>query len=83
MSKYKFDKNKKPLPDDAEISKYKDFGKLIHNYQRATKPLYHKPLYKQPKVFIFLVMIVLLALLIAHLAEEEEHEKPVPVEQKP
>jgi energy-converting hydrogenase Eha subunit F len=82
MSKYKFDKNKKPLPDDAEISKYKDFGKLVHNYQRATKPLYHKPLYKQPKVFIFLVMIVLLALLITHFADKEEQQKPVPQEQQ-
>ena len=83
MSKYKFDKNKKPLPADDDISKYKDFGKLIHNYQRATKPLYEKPLYKQPKTFIFLVMIVLLALLIAHLAEKEEQEKPAPQEQQP
>ncbi|MCG3167577.1 MAG: hypothetical protein POELPBGB_03371 [Bacteroidia bacterium] len=82
MSKYKFDKNKKPLPGDDEISKYKDFGKLIHNYQRATKPLYHKPLYKQPKVFIFLVMIVLLALLIAHLSEKEKQQKPALQEQK-
>lgn len=83
MSKYKFDKNKKPLPGDDEISKYKDFGKLIHNYQRATKPLYNKPLYKQPKVFIFLVVIVLLALLISHLAEKEEQQKPAPQEQNP
>jgi hypothetical protein len=82
MSKYKFDKNKKPLPDDAEISKYKDFGKLVHNYQRATKPLYHKPLYKQPKVFIFLVMIVLLAILLAKVSEKEQ-KQPAPVEQKP
>lgn len=83
MSKYKFDKNKKPLPGDDEINKYKDFGKLIHNYQRATKPLYEKPLYKQPKVFIFLVMIVLLALLIAHFSEKDEQQKSVPIEQKP
>lgn len=82
MSKYKFDKNKKPLPGDDEINKYKDFGKLIHNYQRATKPLYHKPLYKQPKVFIFLVMIVLLVILLAKVSEKEE-QKPAPVEQKP
>lgn len=83
MSKFKFDKNKKPLPGDDEISKYKDFGKLIHNYQRATKPLYENPLYRQPKVFIFLVMIVLLALLIAHLSEKEKEQNPAPVEQKP
>jgi len=83
MSKYKFDKNKKPQPGDDEISKYKDFGKLIHNYQRATKPLYQKPLYRQPKVFIFLVMIVLLAFLIVHLAEKEKEQKPAPVEQQP
>ncbi len=83
MSKYTFNKNKKPLPGDDEISKYKDFGKLIHNYQRATKPLYHKPLYKQPKVFIFLVMIVLLALLISHFAEKEKDQTPAPVEQQP
>lgn len=77
MSKYTFDKNKKPLPDDAEISKYKDFGKLIHNYQHATKPLYHKPLYKQPKVFIFLVMIVLLAIILAKVSDKKQDDKPV------
>lgn len=83
MSKYKFDKDKKPLPDDAEINKYKDFGKLVHNYQRATKPLYHKPLYKQPKVFIFLVMIVLLAILLAKVSEKEKEQSPAPTELKP
>ncbi len=82
MSKYKFDKNKKPLPADDEISKYKDFGKLIHNYQRATKPLYEKSLYKQPKTFIILVIIVLLAILLAKVSEKEK-EQPAPVEQNP
>jgi len=83
MSKYKFDKNKKPQPGDGEISKYKDFGKLIYNYQRATRPLYEKPLYKQPGVFIFLVIIVLLAMLIAHLSEKEKEQNPSKTEQKP
>lgn len=83
MSKYKFDKNKKPEPGDDEISKYKDFGKLIYNHQRATRPLYEKPLYKQPKVFIFLVIVVLLALLIAHLSEKEQQQEPPQTEQNP
>lgn len=82
MSKYKFDKNKKPLPGDDEINKSKDFGKLIYNYQRATKPLYEKPLYKQPRTFIILVIIVLLAILLAKVSEKEEKQQPVPAEQK-
>jgi len=38
---------------------------LLYNYHHATKPLYAKPLYKDPKVFIALVILVLLALLVS------------------
>ena len=78
MSKYKFDKNKKLPLGDEEIRKYKDFGKLIYNYQRATKPVYKMPLYKQPRTFILLILIVVIALLIAYLGEKEEKQKSLP-----
>lgn len=83
MKKYKFDKDKQPQPGDEEISRYKDFGKLIHNYQRATKPIYEKPLYRQPKVFIFLLIVVLLSILIAHFSEKEKEQQPEKQEQQP
>jgi len=66
MKKYKLNKDKKQEElSSEEIRKYKDFGKLVHNYEKATKPIYKKPLYKDPKTFIILLIIVLLAYLIA------------------
>ncbi len=51
-----------PEPTDAELLRYKDSGKLLFNYQRAATLLHRKPLYKDPKAFMVLVLIVLLGL---------------------
>ncbi|MFZ1686558.1 MAG: hypothetical protein WAU70_03995 [Flavobacteriales bacterium] len=60
------------VPADAEISRYRDFGKLVYNYERMTAPLYKRPLYKDPKAFIAIIVIVLLAILIAEVVEKEK-----------
>ncbi len=65
MKKYKLNKDKREELSKEEIHKYKDFGKLVYNYQRAAKPIYKKPLYRDPKTFLVILIIVLLAYLIA------------------
>jgi len=81
MKKYKLDREQKEL-SDQEVLKYKDFGKLVYNYHIATRPIYKKPLYKDPKMFIALVLIVLLAIWVAEeVAKEKEAEQQAPQEQ--
>ena len=71
MTNYKFNIDK-PEPKEEQIKKHKDFKKVMYNYQKATKPLYMAPLYKNPFVFIFLVVVVILAYLISEYADTEQ-----------
>ena len=57
---------------DTEITKYRDPKKLLYNYQKAKNLLHKKPLYKDPKSFIVLILIVALAIFIAETAEKNE-----------
>jgi hypothetical protein len=77
MTRYKI-KIGKPALSDEKIDKHKDFKKLYYNYQRATKPLYKTPLYKDKKVFLALLIILLLTYLIVEFGEkkQEENKKP-------
>jgi hypothetical protein len=52
------------VPSQEEMNKYKDFGKLTHNYQRMTKPLYQRPFYKYRKGFLMILLILVLLYLI-------------------
>jgi hypothetical protein len=52
-------------PSDSELLRYRDSGKLWYNYQRGRDLLHRKPLYKDPKAFVALLLIVLLAWLIS------------------
>lgn len=55
-------------------SKYKDFGKLVTNYESTLNRLHKKPLYKDPKAFLFLVMIILVAILVFEAAENDKKQ---------
>ena len=74
MKKYKLGKDEQDVPGDDEIRKYKDFGKLIYNYEKVTKP--PKPLYKDPKAFLVLVLIILVTYLLFNVLEEGEETPP-------
>ncbi len=74
MKKYRLDREHSEL-SDQEVLKYKDYGKLVYNYHIATRPLYKKPLYKDPKVFIALVILVLLAIWIAEEVSKDAKDK--------
>ena len=60
---------------DAEIGAHKDGRGLYYNYHKAVKPLYKKPLYRDPRTFVALLIIVLLAILVSEVALKEEQEK--------
>ncbi|HRH39646.1 MAG TPA: hypothetical protein PK760_14950, partial [Flavobacteriales bacterium] len=61
-----------PEPTDSELLRYKNSGKLVHNYQRAVTALHKRPIYKDPKVFFALVIIVLMAWFISEVVEKEQ-----------
>lgn len=52
------------IPSDEEMSKYKDFGKLTHNYQRMTEPLYKRPIHRYRKGFLMILLVLLILWLI-------------------
>lgn len=54
-----------PEPTDADLRRYRDHGRLLHNYARARDMLHRRPLYRDPKAFLVLLLIVLLAWLVS------------------
>lgn len=57
-----------------EVMKLKDFKRLKNNYERATKDLYRNRLYRDPKLFLGLLMVLLILWIIWEMAEKEEKE---------
>ncbi len=56
---------------DAEIARYRDPKRLLYNYQRARTMLHRKPLYKDPKAFLVLLLIVLVTILVVEARKEQ------------
>ena len=50
-------------PTKEQMVRYKDFASLSHKYERLAKRP-KKPLYKDPKLFLLLLIIGLLFLLV-------------------
>lgn len=78
-------------PTDAEIAGYRDPKRLLYNYQKASQLLHRKPLYRDPRAFFALLLIVALAWFLADVVEKPSegrnkrgsdgkalHERPVP-----
>lgn len=64
MRKFTVNKDKKELnPTDAQIKRHKDFSRLSHDYEKLTKRG-KKPLFRDPKMFLFLLIIGIILLLI-------------------
>jgi len=68
-------------PSDAEIARYRDPKRLVYNYQRARERWHRRPLYKDPRSFLALLLIVLLAWLLSDVVERER-EQPAPDRQE-
>lgn len=70
-------------PTDAEIARYRDPKRLLYNYQKAKRLIHQRPLYRDPKAFFALLLIVALAWFLAEVVErpkvpqkdQVEHEK--------
>ncbi len=64
MRKFKLNTDKKDLtPTEAQIKRQKDFSRLHHDYEKLTKRG-KKPLYRDPKLFIFFVLLAVILFLI-------------------
>ncbi len=54
---------KKKEPTREQINRYKDFSRLSHDYERIVKRP-KKPLYKDPKLFLYLFLLGLILYLM-------------------
>lgn len=73
MSKYEFTPKKKS-PSKEDISKYKDFAKLVGPVEKAKQRL-HRPLYKDPKFFFGIVVVLLILYLVWTQVEIDRRDK--------
>ena len=74
MKEYKINKDQAPkVPSSETIAKYKNFRHLSHEYDRLTKRP-RVPIYKDKKAFLVLLLIVLIAFVLAQIADEEEDD---------
>lgn len=81
--RYTISPKQRQEPTDAEIAKYRDPKKLVYNYQKAQQLLHKKPIYKDPKAFLVLLLIVLLAYFLSErTGRTESNEAPVKTELK-
>ncbi len=67
---------------DEDIMKYKDFGQLTTNYQEVINRVHKKPLYKDPKAFITLVLAIIILYLVLE-AVNEDSSTPAPTTNTP
>lgn len=70
-------------PDDNELLRYRNSGRLQYNYQRARTALHRKPLYKDPRSFVILLLIVLLAWFISESVKQPPTGRKVTPERSP
>ena len=81
MSQIKIKKGKN-VPDPEKIRKHKNFGRLLTAYDKATKPLYKRLLYRDKWGFLAILLIILAAVLVFEYLDDkgEEPKSPVPLE---
>lgn len=64
MRKFKLNTDSKPQePTREQLARYKDFASVSHQYDRIAKRP-KKPLYKDPKLFLLLLIIGIVFLLL-------------------
>ncbi|HRP52855.1 MAG TPA: hypothetical protein PLI97_05040 [Fluviicola sp.] len=60
---HRISNNKQQEPSQEQLKKYKDFATVSHQYNKLTKRP-KKPLYKDPKMFLLLLILGLMFLLL-------------------
>jgi hypothetical protein len=73
MSGYKFNIDPRP-PKEEKIAQHRDFGRVMHNYQRMTNPLYRTPLYRYRKIFLGLLLVLVVAFIVSEYGDEHKQE---------
>ncbi|MFT4600973.1 MAG: hypothetical protein ACI857_001150 [Arenicella sp.] len=74
MRKYKVNREQPvKLPSKEAIAKYKNFSRLTHEYDNVVKRP-KVPLYRDKKMFVFVLIVALLAVLIARAMAEEDKD---------
>lgn len=57
-----------------EVEKLRDFKRLKTDYERASKDLYRNKLYRDPKLFLGLLLVILVLWILWSNIEQEEKE---------
>lgn len=68
---YKF-RIDEPVPSDEQIDRHRNFDRVLADHRNITEPLYRRPLYKNPRAFIGLVLVLVIAFLVFQAVEEED-----------
>lgn len=71
MRKFKLGDSEDKSPSEETVSKYRDFGKVVTDYERLARDIHRKPLYKDRRLFLF----VLIALLLLYLLWESSQRQ--------
>ncbi len=72
MRRFEVDNEQEPLTDE-QISKYKDYGKVVSSYERTLINIHKKPLYKNPLAFLALLVFLLILFLVLKSSEHAEN----------
>lgn len=65
-------KLKEPDLTDEQVYAHKDFDKVFKRYKSVVDPLHRKPLYKNPKTFLGVVLFTVIGILVYYAMMEEE-----------
>ena len=68
---YKF-RIDEPVPSDEQIDRHRNFDRVLADYRNMTEPLYRRPLYRNPRAFLGLMLILVIGFLVFQAVEEEE-----------
>ncbi|MEM9023889.1 MAG: hypothetical protein AAGB22_09105 [Bacteroidota bacterium] len=78
--RYRYQRGKRKVLRKEDIARHQDFPGLLEKYQKATRPLYRRPLYKDPKTFLALLAVLLVMWLLLREAEREEQQATPPAD---
>ena len=77
MRKYKLNRtHERTVPSDAMVNKYKNFDKMRAQYEDVVRRP-KTPLYKNKKLFLFIIIVGILAWLVAEAIEVEENSEQI------
>lgn len=72
----------KVVPSTESVERYKNFNSVLMDYKQVARDIHKKPLYKNPKMFMGLMLVLVIAYLVFEAVDEEDamREKFVPLD---